>query len=201
MSRFGKWAQKTGFVSRTKSAAAPLPEQAAPQTAQAPAQSAVTLFTADGQAVTLSAVHPHPTPPGQTRMVGVQRPAHIVHPQQVLPRRSSTRHAPECMIVKPDDHAAYTNLLHQLPDMVETGQVPNLNPDGVNMLTAFGAPDKAVMQDWTPNARAYNGTTERSTNVEGQMHQRNKESLAAARSGGSHAVTDSARGETFRKIS
>lgn len=104
------------------------------------------------------------------------------------------------MLVKPDEHTGYNNLLHQLPDLVQSGACPNLNPDGVDMLTAFGTPEKAVMNKWTPGARAYNGATERAPNVDQQMSARHRENRAHARAGGSHAVTATARGETNRKI-
>ncbi len=200
MSKFKNWAKKTGFSPRTKPLTAAPPPAAAPQTEQGAPQGSVTLYTSAGQAVTLNAAQLHQPPPGQPRLIATHRPNQMVHPNQVPPRRSSVRHAPECMIVKPDEYTGYTDLLHQLPDMVETGHCPNLNPDGVNMLTAFGVPEGGEMRDWTPNARAYNGATERAPNVDAQMQQRHQEGRAAARYGGSHSVTATARGELGRKI-
>lgn len=50
--------------------------------------------------------------------------------------------------------------LANVPDLVATGVVKNMNPEGYDACEAPGAPDGAVMEHWTPGARYVGGATD-----------------------------------------
>lgn len=180
MSKFKHWANRSGYTPPVPSRRSPLPPPQPQQPQQPPAQQGTTvLYTADGRPVTLSHTQVAPST-AQPHLVAVHRPNEISHSRQRAPRRM--QHAPECSLVKDDGFNGYTQMLHQLPDLVSSGHVQDYNPEGHDALKMAGTPEGAVMADWNTSTQYYNGATDGgAANLRNYLSQQYQESSNSIR--------------------